>query len=312
MLYPIYIVEKGKEDELPKTGTYGIVTCDGVYLRKDTGLIQATVKLEKGFSGLGKIVPEAKIDLPKIPAKLSAEIITFFHLAYLAHRSEAIILLHYSKELGEYKLVCPEQVVSSAAIHNYDMTERFAGYRLVGTIHSHNTMSAFHSWVDQDDEAHFDGLHVTIGRLDKKNFGQVEISATLAVNNNRFKQFPEDFFEGIEKAPEPKPTVFVKALRLVEDSFVEEELGVESIYASYYSPKLEQNRYVHLLLTNEPHSANIENQKNWLKKIRKPVMPIQKKAPAELTITTPLPASVPAIKKRKAKRVVKKEIKNED
>jgi len=41
------------------------------------------------------------------------------------------------------------------------------GFELFGTIHSHAGISAFHSGTDDRDEIHFDGLHITVGNLDK-------------------------------------------------------------------------------------------------------------------------------------------------
>jgi hypothetical protein len=40
-----------------------------------------------------------------------------------------------------------------------------AGFRIFGTIHSHCNFGAFHSGVDDADEKHFDGLHITIGNV---------------------------------------------------------------------------------------------------------------------------------------------------
>lgn len=42
------------------------------------------------------------------------------------------------------------------------------GYILCGTIHSHSSFGAFHSGVDDNDEIHFDGVHITIGNVNTK------------------------------------------------------------------------------------------------------------------------------------------------
>lgn len=44
--------------------------------------------------------------------------------------------------------------------------ERFDDYRLIGSIHSHGSMGAFHSSTDDGDEFDFDGLHITVGTID--------------------------------------------------------------------------------------------------------------------------------------------------
>ena len=70
------------------------------------------------------------------------------------------------------------------------------GYLRVGTIHSHCDFGAFHSGTDINDEADFDGLHVTFGHNNRDIF---TISASIVVNNIRKSVEPMDFIEGVEK-----------------------------------------------------------------------------------------------------------------
>jgi hypothetical protein len=74
----------------------------------------------------------------------------------------------------------------------------FPGYIYVGDIHSHASMSAFHSGVDDKDDG--DGIHITVGDLDeiiKK--GTVSISCSFVSNKIRFSNPPENHIEGIKK-----------------------------------------------------------------------------------------------------------------
>ena len=43
------------------------------------------------------------------------------------------------------------------------------GFSVFGTIHSHASALAFHSSTDDHDELSADGLHITVGNLDKPN-----------------------------------------------------------------------------------------------------------------------------------------------
>lgn len=57
------------------------------------------------------------------------------------------------------------------------------GYRLFGTIHSHCDFGAFHSSTDDADEIGFDGLHITIGKV---NSGW-DFSCRYMLSANEFK-----------------------------------------------------------------------------------------------------------------------------
>ena len=191
-MFPIYIMKKGVE--LPEKGNYYIIASDGIYLHKDTGLIQATVKVER-ISFLEPVNSSARLMLPKLSQDLIVRSLLFFRAVYKKHRGEAEIQLHYNLATEEYMLHCPKQSVSAAGV-SYDSSERFEGFQLVGTIHSHCGFQAFHSSIDQNDEKNFDGLHITIGHVDQPYF---TISCSMMVNGKRFTFEPEDVIIGIKK-----------------------------------------------------------------------------------------------------------------
>ena len=189
-MIPVFVLTE--DVVLPETGTYYIVTQEGVFLHKETGLVSATVRVS-GIPFLGKLTPRAQLHLPRLSSILLARTWLFFRAIHRRMNSEAVVLLHYSVKTGEFLLHCPEQKVSAGGL-DYDPTERFEGYQLVGSIHSHNTFDAFHSGTDTHDEMDFDGLHITIGKLNQPFF---TISCSIAVNNNRFVVAPEEIAEGI-------------------------------------------------------------------------------------------------------------------
>jgi len=118
---------------------------------------------------------------------------------------------------SEYVLVYPKQIVTASSVgYGEEATgvtieetlQEFkrkdpqidgdSGYRYfkVGSIHSHPHFNAFHSSVDDSDEFDWPGLHLTIGDIMHKNF---EISASIILQNTRFKLDPCDIIDGIEK-----------------------------------------------------------------------------------------------------------------
>jgi hypothetical protein len=167
--------------EIPETGTRFMLARDGMVMQIDNDWVKARVPI-KEIKSLSVVAPVAELRLPPVDAIVFAKAVVFFEQVFKKHRTEAAVLLHYSKELG-WELTVPKQKVSAAAVH-YDMEERIPGYRCVGTMHSHAAMGASHSSVDTRDEADFDGVHVTIGRLD--NFPSFEMDAELTVRSFRF------------------------------------------------------------------------------------------------------------------------------
>ncbi len=183
-----------EKTKLPESGIYFVVGKDGIYLHKDSEFFQGIVRVE-GISFLKEVETFAKSKLPMLPRTHFKTILGFFHEVHEVHDSEAIILLHYCADKGAYGLVCPEQIVSAGGVH-YRANERIDGFQLVGSIHSHNTMPAFHSSTDLSDEKNFDGLHVTVGHLDREYFS---VCSSIALNNNRFPVNPDTVIAGIVK-----------------------------------------------------------------------------------------------------------------
>ncbi len=123
----------------------------------------------------------------------------FFLDIFLKYKTEGAVVLYYHPTNKDWKILYPIQVgISGGAvtyIYNFDTNDKLTeniielvkddedkmaaieevrqerkqliddGYLKLGTIHSHCDFSAFHSGVDDDDEAGFDGLHITVGNL---------------------------------------------------------------------------------------------------------------------------------------------------
>lgn len=135
--------------------------------------------------------------LPKIPARMVAELRKFFFAIEDKHGTEAIVVLTYDNEhrwtetpeLG-WGFAVPEQT-NTGGHCDYDksaivesLPENVA---IVGTVHSHPKMSAFASETDHKDQAGLDGIHITYGWQGNK----VEYYAELVRGNNFYRFDPE-------------------------------------------------------------------------------------------------------------------------
>ena len=126
---------------------------------------------------------------PKLPESILQESAKFFADVFKHNHSECIVLLFFNANTSEWRLLYPLQInagyggVKYAYENNDDLESQHLeifnkvnseykallkeGFICYGTIHSHCDFSAFHSGVDDTDEINFNGLHITIGNVDK-------------------------------------------------------------------------------------------------------------------------------------------------
>ena len=131
--------------------------------------------------------------LPLIPSKLVVQVFTFFyHFAQCGNGKEALINIYWDKENQKFIADAPEQLVSKISVDSR-MNEKFANDRYIHymDIHSHNTMAAFFSPVDDHDER-ATRLYTVIGRLNKS---KPEIKTRIS-NGGKFMDIdPSEVFE---------------------------------------------------------------------------------------------------------------------
>jgi len=186
-MFPVYLKEDGFEE--PDDPIYYLVTRDGLFQVKRNPLFHARTRIK----GLSWLMPEqegARLLLPPIPAAILADIVAFFREVFRVHRAEAVVLLYFNQEDRRYDLEIPKQQVAGGHCR-YEIGPTPAGWVRVGTIHSHAAADAFHSELDDEDERHDDGLHMTIGNLD----GEASVVCSLVVDGRRFTLKPSDVFE---------------------------------------------------------------------------------------------------------------------
>lgn len=193
-MYPIYTYQDNIE--LPSEGQYFVVAGNGIFLRKDNGLFSGFVPV-KEISFLDDFVVEnSKLNLPKIPYSIVQLVKTFFSTVFEKYHAEACVVIFYHEEQRIFKVVVPEQQVSSVAVtYRRPLSSCMPGFKPVGTIHSHCNFNAFHSSVDDADENNFDGLHITFGHI---NSDQISCSASIVLNGLRTKIEPTSILEGLE------------------------------------------------------------------------------------------------------------------
>lgn len=200
---PTYIAMSGEKiatDNIKEDFAY--VICDkGTFIKRDNFLYSGFFKVESKNLGTIEEAINVKIDF-RIPWNLFESIEGFFESVYEKYKSEVAILLYYNKDKKVWAYGVPQQTVSGASVE-YDIKKGCSfiletnlgeeldklpeGFAMVGSIHSHASMSAFHSGTDDKDEFGFDGIHITIGKLNDRNheyacrmmFGKTDIKKNL-------------------------------------------------------------------------------------------------------------------------------------
>lgn len=113
----------------------------------------------------------------KMPHALWQSILAFFNWTYIDTKpssDEALVRIYYNEESKSWLAWAPPQrgfgmTVRTVDDHaNWAQEQEFDGYALVGTGHHHCSSKAFQSGTDHSDEKLCNGLHFTIGDLDKQ------------------------------------------------------------------------------------------------------------------------------------------------
>jgi DNA-directed RNA polymerase subunit RPC12/RpoP len=189
-MFPIFINDGSQK--LPDDDIFYVICKEGVYLKKKMGVMESMAPV-KNISILESIEATARMHIISIPGPLFAKVMSFFKAIYQEHRSEAIVLIFYDEKNHRYKIFPPYQKVNFGTV-DYNKGILLEGWQMIGTIHSHASMSAFHSGTDDSDEASFDGLHITIGDNDDD---EVSISASIVANATRFIIDPLEYIDDL-------------------------------------------------------------------------------------------------------------------
>ena len=191
-MFPIWIND-GKT-EMPTDPIFYIIAKDGMYIKKSMGHFETMNKVNN-ISILKSCETKASLNISKIKARQFAQILTFFKEVYKKFNAEANIILHYNTKKRRYRIEVPTQGVTGGSVIYMNGEESYKDYIRIGTIHSHASMSAFHSSTDHFDEENWDGLHITLGHMNNEYF---DISCSIMSGGERFMAEPTKYIEDIE------------------------------------------------------------------------------------------------------------------
>jgi hypothetical protein len=156
---------------------------------------------------------EAHYTMPAIPHVIVEKLDEFFRLIHAKHGSESIVLLTYdtTKEGPEgWGILVPEQTNTSTHC-KYDPDSivdlKEDHVMIVGSVHSHPEMPAYASGTDHDDQADFDGLHITYGWQKSVANGATQYHLELQMGGTSYTLTAKDVFEDFILQKEPDPEV---------------------------------------------------------------------------------------------------------
>jgi len=111
----------------------------------------------------------------KISLSLWESIMGFMIKSYDTHKEETLLWLMYNLDTGMWDAWAPPQHMNGMSVSADHSSPEFleqrkkwgAGWVVGGTVHHHCEMKAFASGTDDSDEVDKDGVHITLGYMDK-------------------------------------------------------------------------------------------------------------------------------------------------
>ena len=257
-------------NDVPQDDIFYIISKEGIFLRKKLGLIDSITPVDK-ISFLKTLDEEtsSNMNIPKIPENVIASIWKFFNRAYELYFGEAIVMIYFNEETKKYKFIVPKQQVNGGAL-DYKTTV-CEDYILIGDIHSHGSMSAFHSGTDHSDEEKFDGIHITFGNVNNSNFS---ISSSIMVNGHRTIVDPKKYIGGIEEIKDKK--IYTKSTllnKLVNEKnklskpFYKLTIDIKKIsFDEEWMKNVKKKKYMTIHTINQTKINNYDACTPWLKR----------------------------------------------
>ncbi len=164
----------------PPKGTCYVVAQNGAFIKRQEWWVEATVPAKR-IVGLEEEQTSFKLLLPTFPALELAKVHKFLCDAFTRLGSEACAVFYHTP--SGYQIHVPWQYADPGGVE-CDTSEILPG-DVCGSIHSHvGGVRACHSIVDQKDEEHWDGVHITLGI--NKNRQDFSLSVQAVVNGHRF------------------------------------------------------------------------------------------------------------------------------
>ncbi len=119
-----------------------------------------------------------ELNVPLVPSAILEQVVSFFRKVNKIYNSEVFLQIFYDLIKDEYFIHCPKQTVSGASV-KYENNELLSDKDkiLVLEIHSHNTMNAFFSSVDDNDEKG-DRFYGVVGKVNDF-FPEIKLRVSL-------------------------------------------------------------------------------------------------------------------------------------
>ena len=131
--------------------------------RNEIGEFSAPVNKVKEFA---ELTPYFKLSLPKIPAEILRQTLSFFKRLSDLYSFEALVHILYDTERREYTVKVPKQKIGHSYLESVTESEYPEHLIHVMDIHSHNIMPAVFSEIDDKDET-ATRLYAVAGRFDR-------------------------------------------------------------------------------------------------------------------------------------------------
>lgn len=164
--------------------------------------------------------PLFKWNKSKIPYAVWEEIVSFMRWGQATHKSEVLLALFYNTEEDQWAAWAFPQTTQGMTVqfddkhadYKIDRRQFGNGWIQLGSVHHHCTTGAFASGVDKEDEEDREGVHITLGHMDKPNM-DIHIRQTFTGIVGEVK--PEDFIatpDWLEAVPDNYKKRFIKKL----------------------------------------------------------------------------------------------------
>jgi hypothetical protein len=165
---------------------FWFVASDGMFLHRRSIIGRSITKQRALPKFLPKFGSEGKFwwGGGTIPPEITSQIVSFFRRIWDKHKTEAEVVLLKHHETLDWGVYIPAQKTSGAHVSSVVVPDEVPeGWQIVGSMHSHCDFSAFHSSTDEGDALKMDGVHFTVGYVDKP---EVEIVAMVTMNGVKF------------------------------------------------------------------------------------------------------------------------------
>ena len=167
-MIPLVVLQTGDTIEMIVDKHAYIVAGNGFFAKTEQTKYDGISKTEK-LPGLLELAPKVIPKITqKIPFSLIDVVLQFFKQAYAKYYGEAVVIIYNNEtDRNIWCVDVPKQEVSGGGAHYGEngAIKKIEGFECMGTIHSHGSMGAFHSGVDDKDEKDFDGIHITLGNV---------------------------------------------------------------------------------------------------------------------------------------------------